>query len=207
VREIRDRGVAEELQPTVYRVHEQADQSGDRPSGIVVRTAVEPASIVGAIRQAIWSVDKNQPIARVQTIEDIVTRQLSVPSQNTVLLAAFAVLALVLASIGVYGVLAYAVTQRTNEIGVRMALGARSRDILLSFTRRGVILTLAGLATGVVLAIIIARAMRTLFYDFQPDYVSAVAAASLALLAVAALACFVPARRASRIDPVVALQE
>ena len=100
MKEIRDRGVAEELQPAVYRVHEQADQSWDEPSGIVVRTAVEPASIVPAVRQAIWSVDKNQPVARVQTIEDIVTRQLSVPSQNTTLLSAFALLALLLASLG-----------------------------------------------------------------------------------------------------------
>jgi putative ABC transport system permease protein len=207
VKEIRDRGVTEELQPTVYRVHEQADQSGDQPSGVVVRTAVEPASIVPAIRQAIWSVDKNQPVARVQTIEDIVTRQLSVPSQNTVLLSAFALFALLLASIGLYGVLSYAVTQRTNEIGVRMALGARSRDILLSFSGRGLTLTLAGLAIGLALAIIAARAMRTLFYDFRPDYIAAIAVASLALLTVASVACVVPGRRASRIDPMIALQQ
>ena len=207
VKEIRDRGVAEELQPTVYRVHEQADQSGDQPSGIVVRTAVEPASIVPAVRQAIWSIDRNQPVTRVQTVEDIVARQLSVPSQNTVLLSAFALLALLLASLGLYGVLSYAVTQRTNEIGVRMALGATSRDILLSFSRRGLALTLAGLAIGVVLAVIAARLMTTLFYGFQPDYVPAVAVVSLILLAVAALACLVPARRASRIDPMTALRD
>jgi len=95
--------VAEELKPAIYRVHEQADQSGDQPSGIVVRTSVGPALLVPAVRQAIWSVDKNQPVARVQTIEDIVARQLSVPSQNTTLLGAFALLALLLASLGLYG--------------------------------------------------------------------------------------------------------
>jgi putative ABC transport system permease protein len=207
VKEIRDRGVTEELRPTVYRLHEQADQSGDQPSGIVVRAAVDPASIVPAIRRAIWSVDKNQPVARVQTIEDIVTRQLSVPSQNTVLSSAFALLALLLASIGLYGVLSYAVTQRTKEIAVRMALGARSRDILISFSGRGLAFTLAGLVIGLALATIAARVMRTLFYGFQPDYVSAVATASLTLLAVAGVACVVPARRASRTDPMTALQQ
>ena len=207
VNEIRERGVAEGLRPTIYRVHEQADQSGDQPSGIVVRTAVPPSSIVPAVRQAIWSLDQNQPVARIQTIEDIVTRQLSVPSQNTVMLSAFALLALLLASIGLYGVLSYAVTQRTNEIGIRMALGARSRDILLSFSRRGLMLTLAGLAIGLVLSVIVARVIRTLFYDFQPNYIFALAAASVVLLAVAAFASLVPARRASRIDPLMALQQ
>jgi putative ABC transport system permease protein len=206
VKEIRDRGVAEELRPTIYRVHEQADQSWDQPSGIVIRTAVDPASIVASVRHAIWSVDKNQPVARVQTIEDIVTRQLSVPSQNTTLLGAFALLALVLASLGLYGVLSYSVTQRTGEIGVRMALGATGRDILLSFSRRGLALTLAGLAIGLAVTIMAARVITTLFYGFQPDIVVAVVVAAAVLLAVAALACLVPARRASRINPVVALQ-
>jgi predicted permease len=206
VKEIRDRGVAEELRPTVYRVHEQADQSGDVPSGIVVRTSVDAASIAGAVRQAIWSVDKNQPIARVQTVDDIVTRQLSVPSQNTALLGAFALLALVLACLGLYGVLSYSVTQRTGEIGVRMALGATGRDILLSFSRRGLALTLAGLAIGLVVTVMAARVITTLFYGFQPDVVAAVVVAAAVLLGVAALACLVPARRASRINPVVALQ-
>ena len=207
VKEIRDRGVAEELRPAVYRLHDQADQSNDQPSGIVVRTAVEPTSIVAAVRQAIGSVDRNQPVARVQTVEQIVARQLSAPSQNTALLSAFALLALVLASLGLYGVLSYAVTQRTKEIGVRMALGATSGRILLSFGRRGLALTLAGLALGLVLAAIAARLMTALFYGFRPDYVPAAAAVSLILLAVAALACFVPARRASRVDPMIALQQ
>jgi putative ABC transport system permease protein len=98
-----------ELKPTIYRLHKQADQSVGQPSGIVVHTSVEPASIVAAVRQAIWSVDKNQPVARIQTIEDIVARQLSVPSQNTALLNAFALPALLLPSLGLYGVLSYAV--------------------------------------------------------------------------------------------------
>jgi predicted permease len=206
VKEIRERGVAEDPGPTVYRLHEQANQSNDEPSGIVVRTAVEPASIVGSIRQAIWSVDRNQPVARIQTVEDIVARQLSTPAQSTALLGAFALLALLLASLGLYGVLSYAVTQRTNEIGVRVALGATSRDILLSFGGRALTLTLVGLGMGAALAALAARSMTALFYGFRPEYLPAVTIVSLILLAVAALACLVPARRASRIDPVRALQ-
>jgi predicted permease len=206
VKEIHERGVAEDSQPAIYRVHEQADQSNDLPSGIVVRTAVEPASIIPAVRQALWSVDKNQPLARIRTIEEIVDRQLSTPTQSTALLGAFAVLALLLASIGIYGVLSYAVTQRTNEIGVRMALGATSGEILLSFGRRGLGLVLCGLAIGLVLAAIASRLLTTLLYGFRPDYIATVAAVSLILGAVATLACFVPARRASLIDPIIALR-
>ena len=135
------------------------------------------------------------------------TRQLSAPSRNSAILSAFALLALLLASLGLYGVLSYAVTQRTNEIGVRMALGATSSDILLSFGGRGLKLTLAGLAIGLVLAVIAARFMTTLLYGFRPDYIPAVTVVSLILLAVAALACFVPARRAAKVDPMEALRE
>ena len=206
MKEIRERGVAEELKPAIYRAHEQADQTGDRPSGIVVRASAKPESIVSAVRQAIRSVDKNQPITHVRTVEDIVARQLSAPSQNTALLSAFALLALLLASLGLYGVLSYAVTQRANEIGVRMALGATSNDILLSFGGRGLKLTLFGLAIGSVLAVIAARFMTTLLYGFRPDYLPTVAAVSLILLAVAALACFVPARRAANVDPLLVLR-
>ena len=206
VKEIREVGMAEDLKPTVYRVLEQNDQVGAEPSGIVVRTSLEPSSVVSAIRQAVWSVDKNQPIWRVQTLHAILDSELSTPAQSTTLMSVFALLALLLASRGLYGVLSYAVTQRTNEIGVRMALGATSGEILRSFGKRGLALTLTGLVIGLVLAAIAARSMTALLYGFRPDYVSTATAVSLILLAVAALACFVPARRASRVDPVVALR-
>jgi ABC-type antimicrobial peptide transport system permease subunit len=198
--------VLDPAKPAVYRVNEQCDQVGDLDNGIVVRTAVEPASIVPAVRQTIWSLDRNQPLARIQTMEQIVDRQLSTPSQSSALLGAFALLALVLASLGIYGVLSYAVTQRTNEIGVRMALGATSGEILLTFGKRGLGLTLAGLAIGLALAALAARSMTALLYGFRPDYLPIVSVVSLILLLVAGLACFVPARRASRVDPVVALR-
>ena len=206
VKPIPESGVLDEAKPVVYRVREQCDQIDDLNAGIVVRTAVEPASIISALRKAIWSLDKNQPLARIQTMEEIVNRQLSTPSQSTALLAAFAVLALLLASVGLYGVLSYAVTRRTNEIGVRMTLGATSGEILLSFGKRGLALTLTGLVIGFILAAFAARSMNALLYGFRPEYLPTVTVVSLILLVVAGLACFVPARRASRIDPVVALR-
>ena len=207
VKPIRESGVLEDMKPAVYRLHEHCDQIGSLQLGIVVRTAVEPASIIPAVHQAIWSLDKNQPLARIQAMEEIVDRQLSTPSQSTVLLSAFALLALVLAALGIYGVLSYAVAQRTNEIGVRMALGATSSEIMRSVGGRGLGVTLTGLAFGVVLAVIASRLMSTLLYGFRPDYLTTVAVVSMILVGVAALACVVPARRAARIDPIIALRQ
>jgi hypothetical protein len=142
VKPIREAGVLEDMKPAVYRLHEHCDQIGSLQLGIVVQTAVEPASIIPAVRQAIWSLDKNQPLARIQTMDEIVDRQLSTPSQSTALLSAFALLALLLAALGIYGVLAYTVTARTHEIGIRVALGARRSDILSLILGQGVALTM-----------------------------------------------------------------
>jgi predicted permease len=207
VKPIREAGVLEDPKPAVYRLHEHTDQIGGLKLGLVVRTARAPASIVASVRQAIWSVDKDQPIARIQTMDEIVDRQLSTPSQSATLMNAFALLALLLAALGIYGVLSYAVAQRTNEIGVRMALGATSREIMLSFGRRGLGVTLTGLAIGVVLTATASRLMNALFYGFRPDYITTVAVVSAILMTVAALACIVPARRAARIDPMIALRQ
>jgi predicted permease len=207
VKEIRERGVAEDSRPAIYRVHEQADQTNDVPGGIVVRTAVDPATIVPAVRQAIWSIDRNQPLARIRTMDEIVARQLSTATQSTALLGAFAALALLLASIGIYGVLSYAVMQRTNEIGVRMALGATPGDILQSFGRRSLGLALCGLVIGQGLGAMASRVLTTLLYGFRPDYITTVVAVSLLLAAVAGLAGFLPARRASLVDPMTALRQ
>jgi putative ABC transport system permease protein len=139
-------------------------------------------------------------------VEEILSHQLATPRQSATLMIAFAALALVLASLGIYGVLSYAVTQRTNEIGVRMALGATSGEVLFSFGRRGLALTMGGLAIGLGLSVMAARLMTALFYGVRMDYGLDVAAVSIILLAVATLACFVPARRASSVDPMVALR-
>jgi predicted permease len=207
VKQIRESSVLEEMRPTVYRIHEQCDQIGDLGGGIVVRTAADPATIVPALREAIWSLDKNQPLAKIQMMEELVARELSTSTQSTALLGAFALLALLLASLGIYGVLSYAVAQRTNEIGVRMALGASSSGVMLSIGGRGLALTLTGLVIGLGIAVFASRSMTTLLYGFRPDYVPIVAVVSLVLVGIAALATFVPARRASRIDPMIALRQ
>jgi putative ABC transport system permease protein len=207
VKEIHEVGMEEAARPVVYSLHEQAsDQLMIPPGGIAVRTAVEPASIVSAVRQAIWSIDKNQPIWHVETLEDLFARQLTTPTESTALMGAFALLALLLASVGLYGVLSYAVTERTSEIGVRMALGATSRQILLTFGKRGLLLTVAGLATGLALSAAASHFLNALLFGFRPDLIPTVTVVSLILLGVAALASLAPARRASRVDPVIALR-
>jgi Acidobacterial duplicated orphan permease len=207
VKEIHEVGMEEAARSAVYLLHGQGNnQLMIPPGGIAVRTAVEPASIVSAIRQAIWSIDKNQPMWRVQTLEDLFARQLTTPTESTALMGAFALLALLLASVGLYGVLSYAVTQRTSEIGVRMALGATSREILLTFCKRGLVLTVAGLAIGLALSTVASRFLNALLYGFRPDLIPTITVVSLILLGVATLACLAPARRASRVDPVIALR-
>ncbi len=206
VKNIQDRSFTEENKPAIYIVNEQADQAWPQTNSLLVRTSVDPVSLTPALRQAIWSLDAAQPVSRVRTFDAIVDAQLAEPSQDTTLLGGFAVLALMLACVGLYGVLSYAVTQRTNEIGIRMALGATSGNILTGFSRQGLTLTGLGLALGLAMAAAESRVLSSLMYGFTPDYARIVAAVSAILLGVAALACFLPARRASRVDPMVALR-
>jgi len=202
VNQIPESGILAETKPAVYRIYEHSEQISDLAAGIIVRTAVEPESIVPAVRQAIWSLDKNQPLAHIRALDSMIDRQLSTSSQSASLLGAFAMLALVLASLGIYEVLSYAVSQRTNEIGVRMALGATAGEILRSFTRQGMGLTVVGLVVGLAAAGAASRLLSTLLYGYRPDYVSTAAAVSIILLVVAAFACLVPhaARLAYRSD-------
>ena len=163
VKEIREVGMAEELRPAVYRLHEQTDQV--RQPAERDRGSHSGRAGVDCLRRSVRRSGRStrtSPSGVFETLEEIVDRQLSTPTQSTALMSAFALLALLLASLGLYGVLSYAVTQRTNEIGVRMALGATSGEILLSFGKRGLALTLAGLAIGLALAAIAARLMTQL---------------------------------------------
>jgi len=207
VREVRERGITIDLKPAVYLVHPQAEQAWPIPNALAVRATVAPAAVAGPVREAIWSVDKDQPISRLRTMDEIVGVDLALPRQNSALLGTFSALALMLACLGIYGVLSYAVVQRTSEIGVRMALGATPASILSMVARRGLALAATGLAIGIVASLATGRLIATLLYGVQPNDPATLVAVSLLLLVIALLACLVPARRASRVDPLVALRQ
>jgi putative ABC transport system permease protein len=159
-----------------------------------------------ALRQAVAELDPDLPLSQTGTVRAIVRQTQSQFAVGGWLLGGFAGLGLLLAALGIYGVMAGFVTQRTNEIGVRMALGATPGEILWSVSRRGLALAVAGLAIGLALTPLAAQLMTALLYGVQPHYATAAATVSVILLGVAALACLVPARRASHVDPVAALR-
>jgi putative ABC transport system permease protein len=176
------------------------------PRDLVVSTKADAASVVGAVRQAVWSVDKDQPISNVQTMDQVVAASISKERFETLLLGLFAGLALLLACVGLYGVISYAVVQRTHEIGVRMALGAKPVDVLRLVIRQGMGLTVIGLMVGVAVGSVVTRVLSDMLYGVGTRDPLTFVGAPLLLLVVAFLACYIPARRATRIDPLVALR-
>lgn len=175
-------------------------------ANLYVRTAGAPASVVGAVRAAVREVDTEMPIPNVFTVGQIIDQSLWAARMTAGLLAVFGVLALVLASVGLYGILAYSVTRRQREIGLRMALGAAGRDVLGLVLRQGLTLVAVGVAIGLAAAAAVSRALATLLYG-SPTDVASFGGAAVALVAVATVATLVPALRASRVDPLVALRE
>ena len=177
------------------------------PENLIVRTKGDPAAISGAVRRVIASVAPEQPVNVVRTMDEILDRAVEDRTLQMSLLGAFAALALMLASIGLYGVLSYVVTQRSREIGLRMALGATARTVVGMVVGRGLALTAAGLAIGLVLAAAATRVMRTMLYGVDAIDPVTFGWVSAPLCAIAVLACWVPAWRASRVDPIVVLRE
>jgi putative ABC transport system permease protein len=182
-------------------------QGGNLSMHLVARTTIDPLSLVSAARGAIRAVDPDQSIYRVMTMEQVVADAVAQPRLTTLLLGAFAVLALVLAAVGIYGVLSYAVTQRTREIGIRMALGAGQRDVLNLVVRHGMLLTLLGALFGLTASIALTRLMRTLLFGVNANDPLTFIVVALLLSLVALLACWIPARRATKVDPLVALRD
>jgi putative ABC transport system permease protein len=173
---------------------------------LVVRTAGPPANLASAVRDVVRDLDRDQPVANVRTLDEVVSASVTQPRFRTLLLGVFAAIALLLAGIGVYGLLAHGVTQRINEFGVRMALGASPAGVLRLVLRQGLMLTIVGLAIGLAAAIAIVRALNTVLFDISPWDPMAWVGSTVTLLVVTVLASWLPARRAVRVDPVGALR-
>jgi predicted permease len=201
------RGVATEPQAEMYLPYKQADAVLPVFSlSIVLRTGVEPAAEASALRTVIASIDKNQPLVKVRTMEDNMTTSAAQPRFRTWLLALFALLALLLSSIGIYGVMSYSVTQRVHEIGIRMALGAQPAQVLRLVTVEGLRLALIGVAIGFAASLALTRVLHSFLYEISAlDPVTYASVAGL-LIAVGLLASYLPARRATGVDPLVALR-
>jgi putative ABC transport system permease protein len=192
-------------QPALYSPYTQINP-WKRWMAIAARTQSNPESMAQAVKQQIWKADSQLPVTEVKTMNEVSAASFAARRFNMLLLAIFAGLALVLAAVGIYGVMSYAVTQRTQEIGIRMALGARATDVLKLVIRNGMMLTLLGVVIGVAGAFALTRLLTTLLFGVTPTDKSTFIALSGVLILVALLACYLPARRATKVDPLVALR-
>jgi putative ABC transport system permease protein len=179
------------------------------PDGLmifVIRTAGAPAAISAAAQQAIHSIDATQPISRITPLENYVSLSVQGRRFALILIGAFAAMALALSVVGIYGVTAYSVSQRTREIGIRVALGAQRSELLGLLLRQGMLLVACGVIAGVLSSVALTRFLTSMLFEVQPTDPLTFAGVVLLLVVVAAAACFIPARRAMRVDPIVALR-
>jgi putative ABC transport system permease protein len=174
--------------------------------GLVIRTAGNPAAFASTLRHEVQALDKDQPIYNVRTMDDVVANSLGTRRVSMQLFAVFGCAALLLAAIGIYGVMAYTVTQRTQDIGIRMALGAQTADVLYMVLRQGMTPVLIGIGIGLAGALGLNRVIASLLFGVNAADPMTFVAISLLLGFVALLACYIPARRAASVDPVVALR-
>jgi putative ABC transport system permease protein len=172
----------------------------------VMRTSGDPMTLAAAARREIQTIDKDQPVADVRTMQSWIDELTARSRFGTLLLTIFAALALVLAAIGIYGVMSYSVTQRTHELGIRIALGAQTRDVLKLILGRGFALTLIGVALGLAASFALTRVMSSLLFGVSATDPVTFVGLSILLIAVALVACYIPTRRAMKVDPMVALR-
>ncbi len=207
---VKQRGLNEEGRAQVYRPWTQIEPRWranlTRATDMIVKTSVDPVTLIGAIKREIRVIDKDQPIAQVQTLDDKLSDSIAPQTFTLLLLGIFAFIALLLASAGIYGVMSHAVTQRTHEIGVRMALGARPLDVLKLMVGQGMSLVVIGLVLGLAGAYATTRLMTSLLFDVTAKDPITFAVVTVVLAIVAFLACYIPARRATKVDPLVALR-
>ena len=207
---VKQSGLNEEGRAQIYRPWTQITPKWRadfmRATDMIVKTSVDPTSLIGAIKREIRVIDKDQPIAQVQTLDDKLSESIAPQRFTLLLLGLFALIALTLASAGIYAVMSYSVTQRTHEIGVRMALGARQFDVLKLIVRQGMILVVIGVTVGLAGAFATTRLMTSLLFDVTAKDPVTFAVVTGVLTIVALVACYIPARRATKVDPLVALR-
>jgi putative ABC transport system permease protein len=211
VGDVRNYGVDAEVKPEVYVPFLQS--APEYLAGvasaltIVVRSAIEPATFAAALREQVQALDKDQPVSAIRTMEWYLADSMAQRRFNMLLLGVFAGLALVLAAVGIYGVIAYTVTQRTHEMGIRIALGARGGDILRLVFANAMVTTLAGIVIGLAAAFALTRLLQSLLYQVTATDPFVFATIPVLLLVVAVVATYIPARRAMKVDPITALRE
>jgi putative ABC transport system permease protein len=203
VKDIPHRGLESESAPDWYLSYLDEPR---RHGYLMARASGDPASLAAAIRSQVSAIDKDQPVTAIRTLNEVIASTTAPRRFNTLLLAIFAAVALALAATGIYSVISYSVTQRTQEVGVRMALGARPGDVIRLILKQGLTLTLIGVAAGLLGAIAAARVMTGLLYGVAATDPATFVAISLLLVIVATLACYLPARRAARVEPITALR-
>jgi predicted permease len=207
VADVRQMGLDAPVKAEMYLPYQQVtDWPWFVPRDLAIRTSGDTSNVVGSVRQIIREVDPDQPISNVATMAELLGTEASQRRMGMIMLVAFAVLALLLASLGIYGVLAYFVTQHTSEIGVRLALGATGRNILFLVLRKGMVLTLLGIVIGMAAALALTRLMSSLLFGVKAIDPLTFVTVPLLLAGVALLACYLPARRATKVDPLVALR-
>ncbi|MFN2455430.1 MAG: ABC transporter permease [Pyrinomonadaceae bacterium] len=208
VGDVKKRGLAKSIEPEIYTLPEQSltNDTPARAMYLVVHTSTEPASLTAAVRSRIQAIDKEQPIAEVATMEKLLSDSLSQARFSTLLLGLFAGVALLLAAVGIYGVMSYSVTQRTHEIGIRMALGAQGRDVMRLVIGQGMVLAVIGVVIGLAASFLLTRLMKSLLFGVAATDPATFTAITLLLASVALAACYIPARRATKVDPMIALR-
>jgi putative ABC transport system permease protein len=195
--------IDDEVRPTVYIPYEQGNWT---LQGLTIRTSSDPQTLASTIRAEVWGIDPNLPVTGIETMEERLAATMEGERFNMLLLGLFAIVALTLAAIGIYGLLSYSVTQRSHEIGIRMALGARRTDVLRGVIRQGVVLTLIGVGTGLVLALALTRVLSNLLFEVSAADPLTYFGVSGVLVVVAVAASLVPALRATEVDPIVTLR-
>lgn len=206
VGDIKHLGLDDGETPALYTPYPQAGVAWKRWMNLVVRSESDAASLAGAIKSRVWRVDGRIPVTKARTMVEVMGASVEARRFNMLLLVVFAVVAMLLAAAGIYGVMSYTVAQRTREIGVRVALGARPRDVIRMIVGRGMLLTSIGAAAGLALSLALTRLMSGLLFGVGAKDPLTFACVSLLLAGVALLACYIPARRAAKVDPMVALR-